>query len=670
MCNRVRGRALCLREWLGLLALPLLLLVVTASACAPFGNAASVKTPASGDATISLKPSPTPQNLSALLQAEHLLMTTEHPPRDLYSLVQRLKPHSSQTLSHRERSTPLNAHIGQEDQFWLINLDSHRYQRIRARLVYITPHVYMYVEDGQSASLTALKSSADLFEERIYPSEHATFGSEWLPGIDDDPHLTILNATGLGNGVGGYFSSNDEYPTAINPYSNEREMIYMNLDALLPGTADYNSTLAHELQHLIHWHVHPTDPGWVNEGMSLVAQHLNGFSVDGVDRAFLTHPNTQLTDWSDAMPAALDHYGAAYLFLAYFAEHYGGYPILKELLSDPADPPASFDHVLARHGYKDRFDDVVNKWYLANVVQDDSIDQGDYGYASIQAGVSVPTQQVTSYPFTMINSIQQYAAEYYTFEPAGQSGTLTLSFSGTPTTPIIANTPPHHSHYEWWSNRYDNMDSTLTRAFDLSGLKGKHVTLQFAAWFDLERDYDYAFVEASTDGINWRTLPGRYTTASNPNGGNWGYGYTGTSGGASPQWVEEQIDLTPYAGQRIQLRFEEVTDDAVSRQGFALAWIRIPELHFEDTLTSDNGWISHGFIRSANLLPEHYSVQALVYEGQGFSVRRLAANMVSGQVTMTIPDFGRKVNRVILVISAWAVATSLPVRYQLTARPG
>ncbi|GER84681.1 hypothetical protein KTAU_33170 [Thermogemmatispora aurantia] len=668
MCKRVRGSLLLLREWLGLLTL-LLTLAVTASACVPFGNAAAVKTPASGDVTVGLKPSPTPQNLSALLQAEHLLTTAAHPPRDLYSLAQRLKLHSPQPLSQHGRSTPLNAHLGQEDQFWLLNLDTHRYQRIRARLLYLTPHVYMYVEDDQSASLTALKSSADLFEERIYPSEHAIFGSEWQPGIDDDVHLTILNAAGLGNGVGGYFSSADEYPTAINPYSNEREMIYIDLDTMLPGTADYNSTLAHEFQHMIHWHLHPSDPAWINEGMSLLAQHINGFPVDGADGAFLSHPNTQLTDWSDDMPAVLDHYGAAYLFLAYFAEHYGGYPILKELLSDPADPPLSFDHVLARHGYKDRFDDVVNKWYLANVVQDYSIDKGDYGYATIQVGTPVPSQQVSSYPFTMLNSIHQYAAEYYTFEPAGQTGTLTLTFNGTPTTPIIANTP-YHSHYEWWGNRYDNMDSTLTRSFDLSTLKGKHVTLQFAAWFDLERDYDYAFVEASTDGINWTTLPGRYTTASNPNGGNWGYGYTGTSGGSSPQWVEEQVDLTPYAGQRIQLRFEEVTDDAVNRQGFALAWIRIPELHFEDNLVNDNGWVSHGFIRSANVLPEHYSVQALVYEGQDFSVRRFPVDLASGQASVTIPDFGRKVSRVVLVISAWAVATSLPVRYQLTARLG
>ncbi len=74
------------------------------------------------------------------------------------------------------------------------------------------------------------------------------------------------------------------------------------------------------------------------------------------------------------------HYGASYLFLDYFATHYGGYGILKELLQDPAAPPENFDHVLAKHGYSDTFIDVLHKWYIANDVQNAHIDNGVYGY--------------------------------------------------------------------------------------------------------------------------------------------------------------------------------------------------------------------------------------------------------------------------------------------------
>src|SRR5436309_14467665 len=122
-----------------------------------------------------------------------------------------------------------------------------------------------------------------------------------------------------------------------------------------------------------------------------------------------------------------------------------------------------------------------------------------------------------------------------------------VSLSRSPTVCIVEN-DPYETVNEWWSNRYDNIDSTLTRSFDLTGLKGKHVTLQFDTWLDLETDYDYAFVEVSTDSMNWTTLKGKYTTTSNPNGANWGNGYTGESGGgSSPQWVQESIDLTRYA---------------------------------------------------------------------------------------------------------------------------
>jgi len=611
-------------------------------------------------------PSPTTENVQALLQTEQLLLMTPHPLRDLYSLAQRLKLHTAAPIPHVGRTTPLNEALGQEDSFWINNADTRAYTRIRARLVYITPHVYMYVEDGQQVNLQALQASANLFETKTYPTDRNAFGSEWTPGIDDDVHLTILNAVGLGNGYGGYFSSEDEYPTSINPYSNEREMFYISLDGETPGSPDYNSALAHEFQHMIHWYQHPVDLSWTNEGMSMLAQHINGFTAGGVDLAFMQTPDTQLNDWSDNISLDTEHYGAGYLFMDYFAEHYGGYGVLKELLQDPASPPVNFNDVLAKHGYADRFSDVLNKWYVANFVQDPTIAQGQYGYPSIHVAGVVPQHSITGYPTSEADTVHQYAAEYYDIQPQGHRGTLSITLQGAPTVRIIGNNPPGSSD-EWWSNRYDNMDSTLTRSFDLTSLKGRHATLQFSAWYDLEKDYDYVFVEASTDGKNWTTLKGTSTTTTNPNGANLGNGYTGTGGGSNPAWVQEQVDLTPYAGKKVQIRFEEVTDDAVNLQGFALDQISIPELHFQDSVTSDNGWVSNGFIRSNNVLPEHFTVQALVYQGTTFTLQSMNVDLASGQGTLNIPNFGRQTTRVVLVVSAYAPETTLLAHYQLSA---
>lgn len=648
--------------------LSLLTCLVMLSSCSLGGgqSAGSVTpTPAVTGQSGTTLTSPASTNLQRLLQTEQLLLLTPHPLRDLYSLAQRLKLHTATPIAHVGRTTPLNAHVGQEDVFWLSNEDTRTYSRIRARLIDITPHVYMYVEDGQQVNVQGLQSSANIFENQIYTTDRNTFGSEWTPGIDDDVHLTILNAVGLGSGVGGYFSSEDEYPTSVNPYSNEREMFYISLEGEIPGSPDYNSTLAHEFQHMIHWYQHPVDLSWANEGMSVLAQHINGFSAGGLDQSFMRTPDTQLNDWSGDINLDLAHYGAGYLFMDYFAEHYGGYGILKELLQDPASPPVNFDHVLAKHGYQDRFIDVLHKWFVANFVADPTIDQGQYGYPSIHLQGATPQHTMSSYPVSGSDTVHQYAAEYYDLHAPSHRGTLSINFAGTPTVRIIGD-DPFGSQYEWWSNRYDNMDSTLTRNFDLTSLKGKSVTLQFAAWFDLERDYDYAFIEVSTDGHNWTTLKGKYTTNTNPNGANWGNGYTGVSGGgSSPVWVQESVDLTPYTGKNIQVRFEEVTDDAVNLQGFAVDQFRIPELNFQDAVNSDNGWVSNGFIRSENVLPEHFDVQALIYHGQNFTVRDLPVDLATGRGTLALPGFGSQTTHVVLVVSAYAAETTLPADYRL-----
>ncbi|HEV2581911.1 MAG TPA: hypothetical protein VGT44_13740 [Ktedonobacteraceae bacterium] len=664
MQNKASGRP-------GHIAAILLVCLVLLSSCVfggsgPTGTSTPTKVVAGSPSAGGNLPSPTAVGLASLLQTEQLLLMTPHPLRDLYSLARRLKLHTPAPIPHVGRTTPLNEQVGQEDMFWINNSDTRAYARIRAQLVYITPHVYMYVEDGQHVDLAALELSANLFEQSTYVTDRATYGSEWSPGIDDDVHLTILNAVGLGSGVGGYFSSEDEYPTIINPYSNEREMFYVSLDGgETPGTPDYNSTLAHEFQHMIHWYQHPVDLSWTNEGMSVLAQHINGFSAGGLDQDFVQKPDTQLNDWSDDINADLEHYGAGYLFMDYFAEHYGGYGVLKELLQDPTSPPVNFDDVLAKHGYTDRFFDVLEKWYVANYVEDSTIGQGQYGYPTIHLPGVTPQHTIQSYPTSEADTVHQYAAEYYAVQPSGKSGTLSISLRGAPTVRIVGNNPTGSSQ-EWWSNRYDNMDSTLTRSFDLTSLAGKSVSLKFSTWFDLEPQYDYVFVEVSTDGLNWTTLKGNYTTTSNPNGANWGNGYTGESGGgAAPQWVQEHMDLTPYAGKKIQLRFEEVTDDAVNYQGFAIDQISIPALGFQDAVTSDNGWVSTGFIRSNNILPEHFSLQALVYQGSSFTLQTMRVDLASGTGTLSIPNFGSQVTRVVLVVSAYAAETTLLAQYRL-----
>ncbi|RME27072.1 MAG: hypothetical protein D6800_05505, partial [Candidatus Zixiibacteriota bacterium] len=89
-------------------------------------------------------------------------------------------------------------------------------------------------------------------------------------------------------------------------------------------------------------------------------------------------------------------------------------------------------------------------------------------------------------------------------------------------------------------------------------------TLRCRLWYDIEQDWDYAYVEVSTDGQNFTPLAGNVTTNTNPNGNNRGNGITGASG----SWVQGLFDLSAYAGQDVVVRFSYFTDGYVTGEGF------------------------------------------------------------------------------------------------------
>src|SRR5205085_178099 len=104
-------------------------------------------------------------------------------------------------------------------------------------------------------------------------------------------------------------------------------------------------------------------------------------------------------------------------------------------------------------------------------------------------------------------SVHQFAARYFAL-PRGAAGTVALEAPREAR--LVA--APDRSGPIWWSNRSDSGDSRLTREVDLSGVA--RATLRFSAWYDLERDFDYTYVAASTDGgLSWVTLPGQNTSA-------------------------------------------------------------------------------------------------------------------------------------------------------------
>jgi len=215
-----------------------------------------------------------------------------------------------------------------------------------------------------------------------------------------------------------------------------------------------------------------------------------------------------------------------------------------------------------------------------------------------------------------------------------------------------------------WSNRADESDTRLTRAFDLTGVS--RATLRFWTWYHIEEGWDYAYVTVSTDGgARWTPLTGPRMTTEDPHSNAYGPGYTGQSGG----WVEETIDLSPYAGQEILLRFEHITDDAMTQPGLVVDDIRIPEIGYsEDFERDDGGWLSEGWLRMDNRLPQDFLVQVVQPGAVDGPVTRLLGPGDAPQGEWTITVGGRAGDAAILVAGLTPVTTE-PARYDLTLAP-
>lgn len=101
-------------------------------------------------------------------------------------------------------------------------------------------------------------------------------------------------------------------------------------------------------------------------------------------------------------------------------------------------------------------------------------------------------------------------------------------------------------------------------------------TLRFWAYYSIEENWDYAYVEVSTDGQTFSPIQGNISNLRNPNGSNRGFGITGSPG----EWVEGLFDLSDFDGQDILIRFSYNTDGSVVDTGIFIDDI-FPLMTFE-----------------------------------------------------------------------------------------
>ena len=98
------------------------------------------------------------------------------------------------------------------------------------------------------------------------------------------------------------------------------------------------------------------------------------------------------------------------------------------------------------------------------------------------------------------------------------------------------------------------------------------ITLEFFEYYETEEGYDYCMVDVSVDGgASWTPLRGE-----------WGSAPSGSSGG----WIMSVLDLSPYAGETIRLRFYFDTGDSAAND--------YPGWFFDDVLVTAAGvpWLT------------------------------------------------------------------------------
>ncbi len=176
---------------------------------------------------------------------------------------------------------------------------------------------------------------------------------------------------------------------------------------------------------------------------------------------------------------------------------------------------------------------------------------------------------------------------------------------------IVYNVRYHSEFRSLYSGALDNYESHVETTYPIT--VGEADVFSFWTYYRIEDDYDYAYVEVSTDAQTWIPIEGNITTSSNPNGLNQGYGITGNSNG----WIQGYFDLSAYTSQIIYIRFSYYTNESNIEAGIFLDDIEMITTFGDATVISssieDN---FYDFIDKPKNTDFYYQVRAQDADGQ------------------------------------------------------
>jgi hypothetical protein len=609
-----------------------------------------------------------PVSESAVKTAQ-ALDSAVHIPQDRFADTAAIKGISEDKLKPESLTTPK---VGDRLDFF-VNFDLDKdFRPMPATLRHISEHAAWWVADNAAVTDEDLLAAVNNFENVAFKVNRLAYGSEPIPGIDnyDHVHFLFVNIPEWGEFYG-YFSTTNEYPRIMQKYSNEKEMMVINMGGDPLPSLQFAGELGHEFGHLIEWSVDPNEDLWLNEALS----ELSAFMVvspppgtlmnEGNQQVFANYPFIQLTSRpetnlpEDDKNITFAHYGAEKLFTVYLLDRFGP-RFIKNLVANTEAGVRSINQELQKLAPPLTFNDVYADWILANLMNQPDHPQGQFGYKEVQtllpSIISLDSFSGEKLPGFM----PPYSTFYYELHANEK---LNVKFKGA-TTARVTPGDPYDGQYVWYSNRGDESSFTMTRGFDLTSVKS--ATLKYSVWYELEKDYDYGYVLASNDdGQTWDVLKTKYGTTENLSDDAYGIGYTGESN----KWLNEAIDLSAYAGQKIFLRFVVNTDLSTNRDGMMLDNIEIAEINYFDGAEDDQGgWEMQGFIRSSNIVPAKWIVWLVKVNTNPDlkdEVTRIQLDDLQS-AEFDIEGFGKTFDFAALVISPTAPTTTMSLDYEFT----
>ena len=345
--------------------------------------------------------------------------------------------------------------IGTERTFFAPDFRSMQQYTVSTVLRGVGNFCYVFVEDTEwntrvtaatvQAMIRAFDATVPANPQRgIYLTLTETFGTP--PDIDRNGRiiLLLLNIRDKGNGgqfTAGFFNPADQSRGVLRHpgfrgfpiRSNEGEILYIDTHPLNPNSETAHNVIAHEFQHIINWTHDAKEATWVDEGCAEYASFLCGYSLREHITAFEKTPTVSLVAWPEVGDRSLPHYGAAFLWMLYLQEQYGGIATLVEIVQNRGTSFTGIADALASQGVHRNVSDIFIAWKLANYLSD---------YRAVNLSLS-PRRWYRSYPSgTQDGELDNFSADYIGFENAGG---LTIGFSSGSVSNTAAHTIAFHT---------------------------------------------------------------------------------------------------------------------------------------------------------------------------------------------------------------------------------